>query len=135
MKGVKGSPVGVLVFAPHLRAVLFVFFKHYQSKNVLLVIIMHWRASTLVLLHYLYLNMHEAQVFAGNHLFSHCFTTVESAVPSIRAIHQGAGMKKKREGEEASRQDTHAHGRIIYGRHECGWRLVKLCVSAFSHGH
>lgn len=58
---------------------------------------MHWRASTLVLLHYLYLNMHEAQVFAGNHLFSHCFTTVESAVPSIGAIHQDAGMKKKKE--------------------------------------
>lgn len=107
VKGAKGSPVGVLVYAPHLRAVLFVFFKHYQSKNILLVVIMHWRASTLVLLDYLYLNMHEAQVFAENHLFSHCFTTVESAVPSIGAIHQGADVKKKKE-EEASRQDARA---------------------------
>lgn len=104
MKGAKGSPVGVLVFAPHLRAVLFVFFKHYQSKNILLVVIMHWRASTLVLLHYLYLNMHEAQVFAGNHLFSHCFTTVESAVPSIGAIHQGAGVKKNKKKKQKEKK-------------------------------
>lgn len=87
----KKSPVGPPVDDALLCAVLFFFPKYCLSKKVPLVVIMHQRVSTLILMHYLYLNMQEAYILAENHYFSHCITTVESAVPSIKAIHQGAG--------------------------------------------
>lgn len=78
---------------------------------------MHWRVSTLVLQQYLYLNMHEAYVFAGNHLFSHCFTPVQCAVPSIGVIHQGAGRMRARAG-----------GLYMAGTSAAGARCSSACL-------
>lgn len=127
MKFAQERPAG----ASHSCSFVFLLSEYHQSGNVLFVVIWHQRVSTLVLLHYLHLNMHEAYVHGviysptASPQWSLQFLALE---PFIRV----EVLEKKK---EARGQDVRTHRRVIYRQHECGWRPVKLCVSAFLHGH
>lgn len=83
---------------------------------------MHQRASALVLSLYLYLNMHEASVFVGNHLFSHCFATAQFALLYIGTIHQLGSV------EGAGRMYMYIGELFIVGTSAAGVQRSRACL-------